>query len=196
MLNMGYSALSDKELMSLLAVDDARAFETLYQRHAGAMYAYAYRKVPVPAIVEDLLQEVFTNVYRRRAELSHIENIPSYLYNALRNRIFNELRNSLLHERHHQQLSNGQSADLHINYDLRELEKAFAAALDKLTERSREIFLLSRRDHLTYKEIAERLGISVKAVEKHMSRTLGVMREELKDFGVLGAVVIASGTLL
>ena len=192
---MGYTALSDRELVTLLAGNDARAFETLYQRHAGAMYAYAFRKVPVPAIVEDLLQEVFTNVYRRRTELAHIENVPSYLYNALRNRIFNELRNSLLHEQHHQQMPSGQTADLHINYDLRELEKAFAAALDKLTERSREIFLLSRRDHLSYKEIAEKLGISVKAVEKHMTRSLGLMREELKGFGAIGAVMIASGTL-
>lgn len=193
---MGYTALSDKQLVALLAGNDARAFETLYQRHAGAMYAYAYKKVPVPAIVEDLLQEVFANIYRRRAELAHIDNVAAYLYNALRNRIFNELRNSLLHEQHHQQMPAGQPSGIHINYDLRELEKAFAAALDKLTERSREIFLLSRRDHLTYKEIAEKLGISVKAVEKHMSRTLGMMREELKEFGVLGAVVAASGVML
>lgn len=193
---MGYTALSDKELVTLLAGNDARAFETLYQRHAGAMYAYAFRKMPVPAIVEDLLQEVFINLYRRRAELAHIENVPSYLYSALRNRIFNELRNSLLHEQHHQQLAAGQTADLQINYDLRELEKAFVAALDKLTERSREIFLLSRRDHLSYKEIAEKLGISVKAVEKHMTRSLGLMREELKGFGTLGAVIIASSTML
>lgn len=193
---MGYTALSDKELVTRLAGNDARAFEALYQRHAAAMYAYAFRKVPVPAIVEDLLQEVFTNLYRRRAELEHVENVPSYLYNALRNRILNELRNSLLHAQHHQQMAAAPSADLHINYDLRELEKAFALALDKLTERSREIFLLSRRDHLTYREIAEKLGISVKAVEKHMSRTLGIMREELKDFGVVGALVIVSGTML
>lgn len=187
---MGYTALSDKELVTLLAGNDARAFEALYQRHAGAMYQFAYKKVPVQAIVEDLLQEVFTNLYRRRAELSHIENIRSYLYNALRNRIFNELRNSLLHEQHHAQMPPEQVTGLHINYDLQQLEKVFAAALDKLTERSREIFLLSRRDHLSYKEIAERLGISVKAVEKHMSRSLGVMREELKDFGVLGIVAV------
>ncbi|WP_157963021.1 RNA polymerase sigma-70 factor [Chitinophaga deserti] len=187
---MGYTALSDKELVTLLAGNDARAFEVLYQRHAGAMYQFAYKKVPVQAIVEDLLQEVFANLYRRRAELSHIENIRSYLYNALRNRIFNELRNSLLHEQHHAQMPPEQVTALHINYDLQQLEKVFAAALDKLTERSREIFLLSRRDHLSYKEIAERLGISVKAVEKHMSRSLGVMRDELKDFGVLGIVAV------
>lgn len=187
---MGYTALSDKELVTLLAGNDARAFEVLYQRHAGAMYQFAYKKVPVQAIVEDLLQEVFANLYRRRAELSHIENIRSYLYNALRNRIFNELRNSLLHEQHHAQMPPEQVTAPHINYDLQQLEKVFAAALDKLTERSREIFLLSRRDHLSYKEIAERLGISVKAVEKHMSRSLGVMRDELKDFGVLGIVAV------
>lgn len=188
---MAYTTLSDKELLTLLAWNDNQAFETLYRRHADALYQAAYRKLPVPHLVEDLLQEVFANLYRKRAGLGDIDNIKAYLYNALRYRILNELRNSLLHAEHHRKLPPETAAEADIRYDLQQLEKRFAEALEQLTERSREIFLLSRRDHLSYKEIADRLGISVKAVEKHMSRSLEVMRHELKDYGLSGVACLA-----
>lgn len=187
---MAYTTLSDKELLTLLAGNDNKAFDALYRRHAEALYQAAYRKLPVPHLVEDLLQEVFANLYRKRAALAGIENFRAYLYNALRYRILNELRNSLLHSEHHRRLPVDTTAEADIRYDLQLLEKQFAEALEKLTERSREIFLLSRRDHLSYKEIADRLGISVKAVEKHMSRSLQVMRHELKDYGFSGVACL------
>lgn len=188
---VAYTALSDNELVTRLAGDDNKAFETLYQRHAGAMYQFAYRKMPVPHLVDDLLQDVFTNLYRKRASLGDVDNIKAYLFNAIRYRVLNELRNSLLHLHHRQQLPVAAVTEATVAYDLHLLEKRFGEALEKLTERSREIFLLSRRDHLSYKEISERLGISVKAVEKHMSKSLLVMRQELKDYGLAGLACIA-----
>ncbi|MGX5819622.1 RNA polymerase sigma-70 factor [Chitinophaga lutea] len=185
-----YSALPDTELCNLLAKDDNKAFEALYQRHAAPLYAYASRKLPVPHLVEDLLQEVFTNLYRNRANLRDIENLRAYLFSAIRYRILNELRNSLLHTQHHQLIQTATTAETEITYDLRLLETQFHEALEKLTERSREIFLLSRRDQLSYKEIADRLGISVKAVEKHMSKSLQVLRYELRDYGFATTAVI------
>ncbi|WP_119079203.1 RNA polymerase sigma factor [Chitinophaga alhagiae] len=186
-----YSTLTDQELTKLLAGNDNKAFETLYQRHAEALYLFAYRKLPVPHVVEDLLQDVFANIYRNRASLSGIGNFRAYLFTALRYRLLNELRNSLLHAQHREQLPTETTAEAPLRYDLHQLEKAFNAALEKFTERSREIFLLSRRDHLSYKEIADRLGISVKAVEKHMSRSLHALRHELKDYGLTGAGCVA-----
>lgn len=183
---IAYTALSDHELVALLAGDDNKAFETLYERHAQALYLAAFKKLPVPHLLEDLLQEVFISLYKKRASLGPVGNLRAYLYSALRNRILNELRNSLLHEQHHQQMDTPQATEAVINYDLQLLEKRFGEALDRLSVRSREIFLLSRREHLSYKEIADRLGISVKAVEKHMSRSLQVMRHEFKDYGVAG----------
>ncbi|WP_160712175.1 sigma-70 family RNA polymerase sigma factor [Chitinophaga solisilvae] len=189
-----YSTLSDQELTALLARDDNNAFRTLYERHAQELYLTAFKKLPVPHLLEDLLQEVFLNLYRKRATLGEITNIRAYLHSALRNRIFNELRNSLIHEQHHQQVIIPEAAESACNYDLQLLEKRFGAALDRLSARSREIFLLSRRDELSYKEIAARLGISVKAVEKHMGKALQVMRSEFKDYSVVAAVCLAVTT--
>ncbi len=186
-----YSTLSDHELIVLLAHDDNNAFKTLYDRHARVLYLAAFKKLPVPHLLEDLLQEVFLTLYRKRSSLGEITNLRAYLHSALRNRILNELRNSLIHEQHHQQLSVPEAAESPCNYDLQLLEKRFGEALDRLSERSREIFLLSRRDELSYKEIAERLGISVKAVEKHMGKALQVMRSEFKDYGVMAVVGLA-----
>lgn len=186
-----YTTLSDDELVALMASDDNKAFEALYERHAQVLYLTAFKKLPVPHLLEDLLQEVFINLYKKRASMGEVGNLRAYLHGALRNRILNELRNSLLHEQHHQQMLLPQTAEAVNNYDLRLLEKRFGEALDRLSARSREIFLLSRRDHLSYKEIAERLGISVKAVEKHMSRSLQVMRHEFRDYGLAGLLYFA-----
>lgn len=60
-----------------------------------------------------------------------------------------------------------------------------AVVFPEMMQGSREVFLLSRRDHLSNKEIAQRLGISVKAVEKHMGKSLRVMRHEFKDYGLV-----------
>ncbi|MBC9931566.1 sigma-70 family RNA polymerase sigma factor [Chitinophaga qingshengii] len=186
-----YSILPDQELIALLARDDNNAFQTLYDRHARALYLAAFKKLPVPHLLEDLLQEVFLNLYRKRSSLGTITNLRAYLHSALRNRILNELRNTLIHEQHHQQLIIPESTEAPCNYDLQLLEKRFGEALDRLTSRSREIFLLSRREELSYKEIADRLGISVKAVEKHMGKALQVMRSEFKDYGVMAVVCMA-----
>lgn len=185
-----YIALQDEALLALLANNDNKAFETLYQRHAAALYNHAYKKFPVPHLLEDMLQDIFTTLYKKRAALTEIKNLSAYLHGALRNRILNELRNSLLHQQHHQHLPIEKIAETANTYDYKLLEKRFALALDKLTERSREVFLLSRRDHLSNKEIAQRLGISVKAVEKHMGKSLQVMRHEFKDYSLLLALSV------
>lgn len=180
-----YIALQDDALLALLANNDNKAFETLYQRHAADLYQHAYKKFPVPHLLEDMLQEIFISLYKKRATLTGIKNLKAYLHGALRNRILNELRNTLLHQQHHQQLPVSLATETPDTYDLKLLEQRFTIALDKLTERSREVFLLSRRDHLSNKEIAQRLGISVKAVEKHMGKSLQVMRHEFKDYGLV-----------
>ncbi|MBS0032141.1 RNA polymerase sigma factor [Chitinophaga sp. 22321] len=185
-----YIALQDEALLALLANNDNKAFETLYQRHAAALYSHACKKFPVPHLLEDILQDIFITLYKKRAALPEIKNLSAYLHSALRNRILNELRNSLLHQQHHQHLPIEKTAETDNTYDYKLLEKRFVLALDKLTERSREVFLLSRRDHLSNKEIAQRLGISVKAVEKHMGKSLQVMRQEFKDYGLLLALSV------
>jgi RNA polymerase sigma-70 factor (ECF subfamily) len=185
-----YIALQDEDLLALLASNDNRAFETLYQRHAANLYDHAYRKFPVPHLLEDMIQEIFISLYVKRATLTGIKSAKAYLYGALRNRILNELRNSLLHEQHHRQLPVATTSETADAYDLKLLEQQFTLALDKLTARSREIFLLSRRDHLSNREIAERLGISIKAVEKHIGKSLQVMRREFKDYGLVVALSV------
>ena len=184
-----YIALQDEALTELLANNDNKAFEALYQRYAADLYHHAYHRFPVPHLLEDMLQEIFINLYKKRSELRKIKNIKAYLYGAMRNRIFNEIRNSLLHEQHHQHIPAETIAETAITYDVKLLEKRLDYALDKLTERSREVFLLSRREHLSNKEIAQRLGISIKAVEKHIGKSLQVLRAEFKDYGLLIAII-------
>ncbi|NLR58687.1 RNA polymerase sigma-70 factor [Chitinophaga polysaccharea] len=185
-----YIALQDEALVILLANNDNKAFETLYQRYAADLYRHAHNRFPVPHLLEDMLQDIFIALYKNRHTLGEIKNIKAYLYGALRNRIFNEIRNSLLHQQHHQHLPTDKITETANTYDVKLLEQQLEQALDKLTARSRQVFLLSRREHLSHKEIAQRLGISVKAVEKHMGKSLQVMRSEFKDYGLALALIV------
>jgi RNA polymerase sigma-70 factor (ECF subfamily) len=108
--------------------------------------------------------------------------MKGYLFSCLRNFILNELRNFLIHERHHEKIALQESRfdTPQPAYDLKLMETRFYEALGRLSNRCRQVFLLSRAEQLPNKAIADRLNISVNAVEKHMNKALKVMRREFK----------------
>jgi RNA polymerase sigma-70 factor (family 1) len=185
-----YSVLDDR---SLLRLDDEVAFKALYDRYAPTLYHYAYRLLPVPHKAEDLLQEVFTILYLKRSELSDVQYLKAWLVQVLRNRILHEVRDTLSHSRHDREATSGQpiAALPEEQYDLHLLEIRFHEALQLLTDRCREVFLLSRVEQLSNREIADRLGVSTQAVEKHIHRALDVMHRELGDLSLPVLLLLA-----
>ncbi|WP_158557063.1 RNA polymerase sigma-70 factor [Mucilaginibacter conchicola] len=175
------STQTDAELLQLLAQGNAGAFELLYNRYVNYLYRMATSRLTDEAVAQDMVQEVFVSLYNSRNNLSHITELKGWLGACLRNRILNEIRNELLHQRHHEQIAyKSPSAALsYDNYDLQVLQKQYQQALKQLSERSREVFLMSREQHLSNKDIAERLQVSIKAIEKHMTGALKIMRREL-----------------
>jgi RNA polymerase sigma-70 factor (ECF subfamily) len=182
-----YNSLPDTELLQLMAQDDQLAFAKLYQRHVDILYRTAYKRLPLPYKAEDLVQEIFLTLYRKRHELTDIQDIRAWLFTTLRHRILNEIRDLYLHEQHHQQIATHtpQTTTPLTEYELKQLETQLHQALTQLTERCRQIFLLSRSQQRTNREIAQQLGISIQAVEKHMGRALRLLRRELgKDYNL------------
>jgi RNA polymerase sigma-70 factor (family 1) len=176
-----HTQLTDIELLQLLAHNDDVAFKVLYNRYAASMYRTATGRLNDEVIAQDLVQEVFVSLYNNRNNLSHITELKGWLYACLRNRILNEVRNQLLHQRHHDQiaLKTNTVAQPYDNYDLQVLQQQYKKALAQLSSRSREVFLMSREQHLSNKDIADRLQVSLKAIEKHITSALKIMRREL-----------------
>ncbi|MBE7178401.1 MAG: sigma-70 family RNA polymerase sigma factor [Mucilaginibacter polytrichastri] len=156
------------------------AFGTLYERYADMLFKAAVSRLKNDEIAKDLVQEVFITLYQKRYDTTHIHDLKNWLYACMRNRVLNEIRNTLLHEQHNSKLqTTGHTAEPVINYDLGVLEKKYVAILESLSTRCREVFVLSRSEHLSNKSIAEKLNISTKAVEKHITSALRVLRRDL-----------------
>lgn len=175
-----YITLPDEHLLSAMKQDDESAFKTLYQRYIDVLYRAAYKRLESRAAADDAVQEVFVRFYERRHLIDNRLPVKPYLLTSLKNRILNDFRNRLIHEAHHAQIAATQAAH-HIhqpNIDGKALEQRFRQTLTQMPEKCREVFELSRFEQLTNKGIAERLGISVNTVEKHIGKALAILRKE------------------
>jgi RNA polymerase sigma-70 factor (ECF subfamily) len=139
-------------------------------------------------LAEEVVQEVFVKLYERARKIRIEASLEAYLYRS----VYNE---SLNHKKHQKVKENYRKFILHRNDQgapppdagsYLELEARLQLALDELPEQCRTIFQLSRFEGLKYREIAERLGLSIKTVENQLSKALKLMRKRLKGFAVTG----------
>jgi RNA polymerase sigma-70 factor, ECF subfamily len=164
---------------------DPTAFEDLYRRSYAGLVAFAREYVGDFSAAEDVVQDVFLAVWRRRNELELRSSIRTYLYSAVRNAALDRLKHADGVRRHGMKAATAltppaQPADSALRQ--RELASAVEAALQQLPQRAREVFIMSRDGGLSYAEIAGVLGVSVKAVEASMSRALRALRRKLAPF--------------
>jgi len=170
-------------------------FEELFRQHYASLCHYAVSIMSDPEQSEDIVQKAFIKLWDRRSEMDMERSIKSYLYTMVRNASINFLRDkkkfssSFLDLELFIQNNASGIVDGLENLQAEELSNKIQNAIEKLPEKSLEVFNLSRFEHLKYKEIAEKLNVTVKTVEAHMSRALKILREELKDYLVLWMVI-------
>jgi RNA polymerase sigma-70 factor (ECF subfamily) len=145
--------------------------------------------VHVPDTAQSLVQDCFIRFWEKRLELSTVEDLHSYLFFMVRNRCIDHLRQQ---KRTHQLSFSNQINFLENavdeKFDADELSSRLWEEVAKLPERCRMAFEYSRIDGFTYFQIAQKMGISDKAVEALISRALKILRSKLIDF--LGILVL------
>ncbi|WKD85515.1 ECF RNA polymerase sigma factor SigE [Polaribacter huanghezhanensis] len=161
------------------SVCESKVFEELYSEHSKSIYNFAFYKCGNTAKSEDLVQEAFIKMWNNCAKII-FEKAKSYLLTVVNNLFLNQVAHQKVVLSYN--LIGGKEATNETPEFLME-EKEFMDKLQKaisdLKEGQREVFLLSRIDKKTYKEIAEMLSISVKAVEKRMHMALKQLREKV-----------------
>lgn len=184
--------ISDSELLTLLQQGDQNAFVGIYDRYWSELYRCAFKIYPNQETCEDIIHDVFLYVWNKRGSIQ-VKSFKDYLYIAIKNRMLNELRA----EKSLSKAVNAQpepiSSETLIEDELnsKELKKIYDLALADLPERCRTILLMSRRDHLSHKEIASRLNISTKTVENQITIGLKQLRTKLGDFLVFFGLFVA-----
>ncbi len=178
--------------------DEVRAFvHDLFQAHYVELCRFAYRYVKSRAVAEEVVQECFYRVWRQAGLAgSDGERITRpYLYRAVRNQVLNHLKHRRVEEEWEKEDRQSESSAVVLPdqvLDVIELHRAIREAVDRLPERCREVFLLRRDQNLSYHEIANAMDVSVKTVENHMGRALRSLRQALKPYLAVGALVTST----
>lgn len=172
-----------QELTNLLRQNPEVALEYLFQNYYTLVSQIIFRIVPHRSTTEDLAQEVFYELWRKRKHLVFTTSPEAYLKKSARNKSLNYLRDQRWYL---------QDAPLPILPDQRppitqemaadELQREVDHLIDQLPERCRLIFVLSRFHDMTYQEIADDLGISRKTVENQLSKALRQLRKGLDPY--------------
>ena len=164
---------------------DRPAFETLFHGEYKGLCFWAVSYVKNMETAEEIVQESFVGLWEHRERVDMDKPVRLYLSAIVRNKCLNYLRNNrkfntdMLALDH---LMNEQYPGTSDPVIFSELKKNIHDAILELPEKCREVFLLSRNEHLRYQEIADRLRISVKTVETQMSKALQRLRERLSEY--------------
>ena len=177
--------LENESIGTLLAQRDEEAFEQVFKNHFKRLHAYAFTILRDEIQAEEMVQQVFFKLWERSENLSLTGSVSSYLYRAVHNESLNYIKHQKVRSNH--QLNVAYSMKNEVEHPAKkimagELEKKIHSALNELPEQCRTIFQMSRFDELKYREIADKLGISVKTVESQMSKALRLLRVKLVDF--------------
>lgn len=158
-------------------------FENVFKTYFNGLHSYAMSIVKNEATAEEIVQNVFFKLWERNSRLQVHQSVAAYLYRAVYNESLNHLRHNKVkdtHQRHTFRNSNeGENSDPST---LRELQQKIDSTINELPEQCRTIFQMSRYEDLKYRNIADKLGISVKTVENQMGKALRILRTKLKDY--------------
>lgn len=177
-----YYPSSDLELAALIADDDDRAFAEIYRRYKGVLFLHAYRMLGDQEEAKDILQELFTTLWLNRKEIKPHTSFSSYLYKALRNRIFDVMSHKKVEQKYVNSLADFiEKGEWVTDQQVREREltELIEQEVSLLPTRMREVFEMSRNTGLSYKEIAQELQISDKTVKKQVSNAIHILRQKL-----------------
>ena len=173
--------MKDECLLKLMKKDGRKAISLLFEKHYRLMCRVAIRIVGEQNAAEDIAQEVFTNLWKKRDSLE-IKTAPAaYLRTAVRNRSINYLkrrRYNFTPKGEEMQITCSQSC-AQKKMEAEDLQNRIQIAINNLPEKARISFCLNRFDNMTYSEIANELDISVKTVEYRVSKALSLLRTSL-----------------
>lgn len=175
--------LSEQNLIESLRRGDEQAFTMIYQQYWYRMFLVAYRKLQNREIAEEIIQDIFTRLWKERDKVSIVQ-LDYYLFSAVRYEVIDHIRAfgpKKEYLNYYQAFSNSEDLSTENTIAYNDLKETLDKGLDILPERSREIFKLNRFEHWPVSKIAGHFNLSEKAVEYHITKATKSLRIYLKE---------------
>ena len=181
----------DKELIASLKNGEEWAFTHIYEKYWKILLAISYKSIYDQVLAEGIVQEVFVSLWNRRNELE-IERLEAYLATAVKFSTFKTIQRNKRHAEIEVSLKPEQdyySED--ENIEALFLKEYVSGIIEHLPAKCKLVFQLSRDQYLSNEEISQSLGITVKAVEAHITRAIKILRINLRKVGLEIIVFLA-----
>lgn len=175
------------ELVRKLRDGDSSAFDLLFEQYSSKLFYFVNKYLNVREESEEIVQNVFLNLWKHKKEIRSEEAFKSYLYKIALNNIRNYFIKKQVQEKHKQLIVREYLIESYSNTDEPDYEsviKRVDLLIDQLPEKRREIFLLSRKEGLDISEIAKYLGISESTVKNQISSAIAFIKGEAKKKGL------------
>ena len=181
---------SDEELLYLFRLNDRAAFALLYDRYWKPLLAKAFDRLKNQEDAEEVVQELFVNLWRRREKIHVQYSFKTYIFAALRYEILHYIANEMKRKEGfafdvEDALISIPDNDHFYTLEVKELEKQLEGLINNLPEKCRIIFKMSRNDEMSAREIADQLQLSHRTVETQISKALRFLKKALKSINLL-----------
>lgn len=174
----------ENKLIKQLKKGNQLAFDSLYHAYFGKLFGFALKLTHSRDDSEEIVQEVFIKIWELREELDENKSFASLLFTIAKNKIYNKSRHRVhefAYQHYYQQNHQEAIAAVEQQIDYLETKQNLDKAIEQLPEKRREIFLMSRMQGLTNKQIAEKLNTSTSNIENHINKALKTLKTSLAN---------------
>ena len=173
----------EKVLFKRITEGDVKSFETIFHTYYANLCRFATGFIHDDEMAEEIVQDLFVKLWEKRTQIEVDISIKNYLYRSVKNQCLNNIKHNIIKTKHLQNIETEKETQIQPDEHFLAVELAnkIEESIQSLPEKRREIFRLSREEGLKYKEIAERLNISLKTVEAQMGLAIKTLREKLKN---------------
>ena len=185
--------IPDEQVIRLLNKSDREAYRVIYERYAEKLLGFAAAKLFELEDAEDVLHDVFARLWAEREQLQITGSLQSYLFSAIRYRIVDKIRRNVTRQEYAGLLLKLEqryaAADEQLR--VREVQEVIAASLKSLPDKTRQIYHLSRQEHLSVAEIAKSMNLSEQTIKNQLTMALKHLKQSTGYTGVVLLVACA-----
>ncbi|KIC95907.1 RNA polymerase sigma-70 factor [Flavihumibacter solisilvae] len=178
---MPYNCLhNDEALLSAMAADDQQAFTCLYRRYWKELFLTAAKALRDNDAAADIVQDVFLSLWNRRTELQLEGSLAAYLHTSVRYKAIHFIEKNIVRRDYAALLtvlaSDYLPASAEERLQLKEAQFIIHETVAKMPPKMQEVYRLSREEHLSHKEISDKMGISAETTKKHIQHALKLIK--------------------
>jgi len=175
----------EQEQWTLNGRGDHSAFRKIFEEFYAPLTLFARKFVHDQDLAREIVQDMFVNLYEKSTVLTIQTSLKAYLYQSVRNSCLNVMKLEKTHLTHHavlSSLSGTNEADWTDKMMETEIENMICQVITRLPEKCRQIYLLSRQEGISNREIAQKLNISIRTIETQVSKALKILRNKLDQY--------------